>query len=299
MVLISATCWGLSGTASQFLFNHAVVSPSELVTIRMVLAGLLLVLGGMLKKPSTTRIMLRDRQSWMALVTFAVIGLFGVQYTYFKAIDDGNAASATLLQYLGPPFIVLYSALREGHRPANRQTLALALALIGTVMLATGGHINHFKMPIDAIMWGLLSALCLAFYTLYPSPLIKQFDSLSVVGVGMLLGGIVSYPLMHPILFHWSLFDWGLVGFVVVFGTLVSFWLYLSSLNYLTASETGLLASTEPFAAVMAAVLLLHVRLNPFDIAGAVLILLAVIELARPSKKEHPRPAVFHRSRNN
>ena len=50
---------------------------------------------------------------------------------------------------------------------------------------------------MPAIIWGLLSGLSLAFYTLYAIPLLKQFDSLVVVGWGMVLAG-VAMSFFHP-----------------------------------------------------------------------------------------------------
>ncbi|MBQ5859937.1 MAG: EamA family transporter, partial [Selenomonadales bacterium] len=44
LVLIAATAWGASGTVTQFLFHTQHLSPEWLVTVRMLLAGTLLLL---------------------------------------------------------------------------------------------------------------------------------------------------------------------------------------------------------------------------------------------------------------
>lgn len=286
MVLIGATLWGLSGTASQVLFHTDHFRAAWLVSIRMLVSGSVLIAWGLLHKNSTTRALMRHKSSWPRLLAFAVFGLLGVQYTYFKAIADGNAASATLLQYLGPPMIIGYLALSTRRLPKPSALAALSLAVAGTFLLATGGHLHRLEVPTPALAWGLASALCLTFYTLQPLPLIRRYDALAVVGGGMLIGGTVSLalgPVWTLPLGHWSPSAWVLTAFVVVLGTLAAFSFYLASLHYLTPAETGLLATAEPVAAVLAAMLFLHVRLDLFGIVGALCIVFAVVALSRTS----------------
>lgn len=45
MVLLGAVLWGVSGTAAQVLFQHYGLNPGWLVTVRMSVAGLLLLAG--------------------------------------------------------------------------------------------------------------------------------------------------------------------------------------------------------------------------------------------------------------
>ena len=42
------------------------------------------------------------------MILFGLFGMLAVQYTYFASIKEGNAAVATLLQYLAPIFITVY-----------------------------------------------------------------------------------------------------------------------------------------------------------------------------------------------
>lgn len=284
MVLFSAICWGLSGTASQVLFQSNHFPVPFLVAVRMLASGIVLVGWGILRKESYTRDLIRDRRSWWPLIVFGVIGLLGVQFSYFKAIADGNAASATLLQYLGPPMILLYSALSTRRNPSRLAWIAMILALLGTLLLVTGGHFQRLDVPTNALLWGLTSAITLAFYTLYPSTLVRRFDAIAVVGVGMLLGGAVALfigPVWVLPAGHWNGVALGLIAFVVLLGTLAAFSLYLASLQYLSAAESGLLATAEPVAAVAVSMLFLHVRLNGPALFGASLIILAIIHLSR------------------
>ncbi len=290
MVLVAATLWGLSGTAAQVLFQHDHFHPGWLVAVRMLLSGAILVLWGLFRQDATVRKLPSDRQVWAPLIIFSVVGLLGVQLSYFKAIADGNVASATLLQYLGPPMIVAYVALKNRRTPSRIEALAIAMALFGTILLVTGGHLGELMVPGSAVFWGLASALGLAFYTLQPARLLKLYQARAVVGWGMLIGGVASLangPVWRLSMPAFTLSDWLLIGFVTLLGTLAPFSLYLASLSYLEPSETGLLATAEPVAAVLASILFLHVHLNVYQTIGAASIILAIIRLSTASPFSH------------
>src|SRR5437899_12978964 len=72
----------------------------------------------------------------------------------------------------------------------------------------------------------------------------------------------------------------GLVTFVIVFGTILAYGLYLAGLRRLSATEIGLASSSEPIVASGAAYLLLGVILTPVQYLGGAMIILAVVLLA-------------------
>lgn len=71
-----------------------------------------------------------------------------------------------------------------------------------------------------------------------------------------------------------------LVGFVVIGGTLVAFYLYLTSQRYISPAETSLLACAEPLSAALAAVVWLHTPLSIGEIAGGLCIVATVAVLS-------------------
>src|SRR5699024_6256797 len=131
------------------------------------------------------------------LIIFGLLGMLGVQYTYMASINHGNAAVATLLQYLAPVMIMIYLLLRKETILTRRDMLTVTLTLVGCFFLLTNGSISQLSVPIRAIIWGVTSGVALAFYTLYAVPLLKQYDSLVVVGWAMFIGGF-SLSFIHP-----------------------------------------------------------------------------------------------------
>jgi uncharacterized membrane protein len=147
MVLLGAVIWGVSGTAAQVLFQSYGFSPGWVVTVRMSIAGLLLLIGVSIRSgPICTLAVWKDRKDAARLILLGIVGLLGVQYSYFASIRYGNAATATMLQYMGPIFITVYVALRRRRMPSVSQLTAVFLALTGAFLLVTNGDWHSFSV---------------------------------------------------------------------------------------------------------------------------------------------------------
>ncbi|GLB60106.1 DMT family transporter [Cytobacillus sp. NCCP-133] len=289
LVIAGAAFWGVGGTVAQKLFQQFGIDVDWLVTIRLLLAGvLLLALQFLLKERKQVFGVWKNKKTAVRLVIFGLLGMLAVQYTYMASIHHGNAAVATLLQYLAPAMIIIYLVLRKESVFTRHDFVIVVLALAGSFFLLTNGSVSQLSVPFPAIMWGILSGAALAFYTLYAVPLLKQYDSLVVVGWAMVIGGFFL-SLIHPpwkIAFSSLTFEAYLyLVFVIVFGTMLAFWFYIESLQSLSPTETSLLSSLEPLAAVFTTVIWLKEPFGSFQWMGTACIFGMILLLALNKKK--------------
>ncbi|WP_320109026.1 DMT family transporter [Bacillus siamensis] len=286
LVLTGAILWGVSGTVAQYLFQDRHFNTEWLTSVRLLISGALLLGIAYRKEKGRIWAVWKDRQDIVPLLLFGIFGMLGVQYTYFAAIEYGNAATATVLQYLGPAIITCFLAIRAKRMPSAKELLAVLLAAAGTFILVTHGNAGSLSISGLAVFWGISSAFALAFYTLQPHRLLKKWGSAIIVGWGMLIGGAALSLVRPPWKFEgqWSLSAYAAIVFIIIFGTLIAFYCYLESLKYLNASETSLLACAEPLSAAFLAVIWLHVPFGISEWLGTLLIL-ATIALLSIKKK--------------
>ncbi|MCC0564371.1 MULTISPECIES: EamA family transporter [Brevibacillus] len=289
MVIVASILWGVSGTVAQSLMQHYQFQTDWLVASRLLASGLILLALSLCgpHRQNVWRILFSGGDL-ARLLLFSIAGMLAVQYTYFASIEAGNAATATLLQYLGPVFLVVYLVIKLRQLPSAAQVTALILALGGTYLLITGGNPGKLTISAAAVIWGLASALALAFYTVYPKPLLGRWGSTVVLGWAMLIGGIGLCLAKQP----WQATDmiWSVpsvlaVVFIVLFGTLIPFYLYVDSLNYIRPTETSLLACAEPLSAVITTVVWLHVSFGMFEWIGGLCIIGTIFALSRHREK--------------
>lgn len=254
-----ASLWGGSGAAAQQLFMTHAVTTEWLVAVRLLGAGLLLLIWGLIKSSKQINEIIHDRKNMAMVLAFAIFGVMNSQLSYFFAIKYSNAPTATVLQYLQPVLIVLWMAFGQKIRPRRVDGISIALA------------------------WGLWSAVAATLYTLLPSGLLKKYDAMVVCGLAMFVSGIIMLPwfltMEQP---HLSLFNIVLVIYIVVFGTMFAYTLFLQSIRYIAPSVTGILSAFEPLIATILAVTLLGTKLSTAAIIGSLLIVLTTVIQAVP-----------------
>lgn len=282
-IITGAIFWGIGGTVAKKLFQQYGIDMGWLVTIRLLIAGCLLLGVHACKRGlgATFEIWSHSKLS-IQLIIFGVVGMLGVQYTYMASIDRGNAAVATLLQYLAPVMIIIYVAIRKHTIPTRKDLYTVILALLGCFLLLTNGSLSQLSVPPDAVIWGILSGVALAFYTLYAVRFLESYDSLVIVGWAMIIGG-AALSIIHPP-WHMSAANLPLEAyiyliFVVLFGTMLAFWMYVESLNSLSPKESSLLGSLEPLAAVLTTVFWLKDSFGWLQWLGTACILVMVLFL--------------------
>jgi drug/metabolite transporter (DMT)-like permease len=283
LAVFAASLWGISGACAQYVFEQKGIRIDWLVTVRLLIAGVLLLLLAWWQRPSQVMAVWRPAQSARQVLAFGVLGMLGVQYTYFAVIEHSNAAIGTVLQYLGPTVIAVYLAVVYRRRPARRELVAIVLAMLGTLLLVTHGEWGVLQISLEGLLWGLSSAVALAFYTVQPVALLKRHDSAVVVGWGMLIGGLTFMGWSQP--WHisgiWDSGTYLAVLFIVVLGTLVPFYCYLLAVKTIGPQRTSLLACAEPLSAALVSVVWLNVEFGWLDVLGSLCIVLTIYLLAR------------------
>lgn len=291
--IVAALIWGFSGNFGQFLFEQRDISFQWLVSLRLLCAGSLILIFALLQKNRGVWDIWKDKKDRLDIVLFALLGAFAIQYTFFAAIKHSNSATATVMQYGGPVFIAVYLAFVTKVWPKPKEYVAIFLAVAGTFLLVTHGSFESLSISPAAAFWGVLSALSLAYYTVKPVNLLRKYSSHVVIGWGMLIGGIASC-FVHPVWQtggEWDGLTWLFVAFIVIFGSIISFNLYLLAVKLIGAQKASLLSSAEPLAAIIVAVVWLRVSFLLMDWLGTICVIATILLLTTgrrvPPRKEN------------
>ena len=115
-------CWGMSGVMGKYLFDAKDLTATWLVTVRLLGAGIcLLLLMYQRKGNSIFRVWKREDSAVNQLI-FGMIGMAMCQMTYFLAIQESNPGTATVLQYSAPILIMVFFVLVEKRFPKKRRS---------------------------------------------------------------------------------------------------------------------------------------------------------------------------------
>ena len=278
LTLVGGIFWGVGGSCGQYLFENKEVNSGLLVPIRLFAAGLLILVLQLIRKEKIFDIWKEKRDAAETLL-FALFGMMLCQYSYFTTIQYSNAGTATVLQYTGPAMILVYLCVKAKRWPKAYEIAALIFSCGGVFVLATHGDISSLALPPEALFWGIIAAVTLVVYNLQPIRIIAKFSTLTVMGWGMTIGGIVLTAVMRPwkVSAVWDTETVAALLFIILFGTIAAFYCYLTGVRLVGAANASLLACIEPIAATIVAAAWLKVRFTPIDLVGFALTITAVM----------------------
>ena len=272
--VLGPVLWGVSGNIAQWLFAAKGLRPDWLVAVRLLAAGCLLMGWCLVTKRQETLGLVRRPKLLLQAFGFGLGGVVVSQFSYFSAVATSNAPTTTVLQYLGPLFIVVYLAIRFRHWPRRVDVVSLLIAFVGILLLVTHGQLTQLALTPRGLFWGVMAGLGAALYTLLPVHLLQVVSAQVVIAWAMLFAGIMLAPILvltpAPTLTAPVVMG---IGYVTLFGTLLAYLLYLASLKSVAPTVVGMLNVFEPLVATLVAVVCFHDHFGGAEILGGLLVL--------------------------
>lgn len=266
--------WGASSPAAQYLFEIKGIEASWLTPYRLLASGGLLLAYSAVRRQGILRVW-KERADAIRLVIFGIIGMMGMQYSFFAAVQATNAGTATFFQYLNPAMLIIFYAVRGRKLPEKRELTAVFCAVSGIFLIAAHGNLHSLNVSAEGIALGLLTALTTCFYAVLPIPLLEKYPSEAVCAWAMLIGGIALSAVRRPWQMEVNIDPAVILAFlgIVIMGTILPFCFYLTALTKIGAVYTGLMTSVEPVTATVLAAVFLGTAFEMIDAAGFVLVL--------------------------
>ena len=287
MAAAGAACWGFSGCCGQFLFEERGVQAPWLVTLRLVIAGIFLIINGFILSGKDNLRIFYKKADRIHLILFGLAGITFCQFSYFMAVQSSNAGTATVLQYLSPVLILLWLCIKEMRFPGGVELLTILLSLTGVFLIGTHGNLSDLQLSEEGLFWGLMAAVAAVIYTVLPGTLVNRYGICQVLGYGMLMGGVVLSIFVKPwrVSLVWDGATIAALFGVILVGTALAFGLYLKGVSMIGPLKGSLISGLEPVSSILISVFWLGTVFTLPDFLGFILILAAVAILAGAGKK--------------
>lgn len=282
LTVIASIFWGAMGTAVQHLFLvKSGFSALGLVTLRQLSAGLLFVAIGTILMPRKMWSVFSDHKLLFEIVVSGVL-VFLAHFCFFHSIFYSNAGTAAIFLTLNPLLAGIWLALFRGRQMSAVELVCMVLAALGVTLMVTDGDFTGLKFSAMAVVWGLCSAVFATAFSIQPQKPSSKIGVTVVIAWAFLFGGLIASVFCPP----WTLeINWNLTvaadfSFIVLFGTVAAFWLYLTGLKYISPVVSGLVVCLEPLSAIVFSMVLLGDILGFWQTVGVVLVLANICLLA-------------------
>lgn len=284
-VALAAFFWGLSGGIGGMLMADG--WDAFVVSFYRGVIGLLCVLVWLMLRPHGSGLANRRLWFWSAIAGLGVAGNFSF---YFMSIGQGSVAVAATLMYCAPVFVYLVSFALKLERPTLLKWAAIAVVMLGIVLLTGIYDIGASGVTALGVGAGLLSGLSYAIFIFgfkyaapHGSPQAILAIAFAVLAVILIWPGdadqtvaVLSTP------------DWPLFVGLGVLGAGLSFVLYITGLKHTAPAVASIVAMVEPVTASLFGVVILNQSLVGPQILGMGLILVTVTALSVTSRSARP-----------
>ncbi|CAM3152595.1 EamA family transporter [Lactococcus hircilactis] len=283
LAIFAGILWGISGIFGQLFFQAYHGDALWITSFRLLVAGMILLGISYFKSKTLFFNLIKEKKNWPVLLLYAFGGIFSVQFFYYFTIQLSNSATATILQYTSPVFILIYGAFFNKKLPKLKSTLLVLGAMFGVFLLISNGDVHHLNISILALCTGGLAAVAVVIYSLAPRRILRQYGSVNVAGWGMILAGIGS-NFIHPfwkINFKIEALSIFYILSIAILGTAIAFLIWLQATEFVSPLVVNVATATEPLTSVLVSVPLFGLALTPLSIFAMLLVVICVILLSR------------------
>jgi drug/metabolite transporter (DMT)-like permease len=220
-----------------------------------------------------------------------VLGTLGVavsNYFYYVAIQRTNVATAIIVQYTAPVWVLLYVVARRQQKLTAQKVTAVALAVTGiALVIDVLGSRSGPALHLDpyGLMAALLASFSFAFYNVGGHRILARHDRWRVL-VWTLTAAAAFWLIVNPpwkvVAAHYAPAQWLFLFVFSMLSVLGAFSLYFLGLQHLEPTRAIIASCLEPVFSILLAALLLGEVLRPIQILGIVLVLAAIVIVQRP-----------------
>jgi drug/metabolite transporter (DMT)-like permease len=241
-------------------------------SMRFIAAGLIMAAIVVLAHRSFPR-----GRSLTGAVLYGVVGFaasYGFAYLGFRETPAGTAAVLIALV----PLLTFTLAIAHGQERFRLQGLVGGIMALAGVAIVFADRVSA-NVPIASLLLILLGTICIA-ETGVIAKWIPRSDPFATNAVAMLTGAALLLALSlvagEPRVLPGQLQTWAAVAYLIVFGSVAMFALYLFTLERWTASAVSYMTLLLPLVTLPLSALLFGERITPFLIVGGAIILAGV-----------------------
>ena len=212
-------------------------------------------------------------------------------YFYYLAIQRTNVATAIIIQYTAPVWVLLFMVVRGSERLTAAKLISVLLAITGIALVI--GVIGHRTLQLDSlgVLAALIAAFSFSYYNIGGHAVLAKYDRWMVLLYTTLsasLFWIVINPPNKILAAHYTAGTWLFLGIFSFLSVLLPFAFYFAGLELLIPTKAIIASCLEPVFSVLIAAVALREVVGPLQATGVVMVLSAIVLAQRPGAEIQP-----------
>lgn len=268
------------------------IGPSAFVFIRLFCGAILFwIIKSFIKEKI-------ERKDMMRLALCGLLGAAANQLLFFNGLNLTSPIDASIIITSIPVMVLIFSALVLKEKITLNKLLGISIGGIGAVLLIWYGNSSGGTSSLLGNLFVFLNACCYGLYLVIVKPLMKKYNSITLISWVFLFGFIFMFPfgIKDLIATDFAAFDFNtylVIGFVVIFTTFFAYLFNIYALNYVSPSVNSSYVYLQPAVSFIMvsiyAYVLMHEEyaqdINIIKILSCLLVISGVYLISKPSKK--------------
>jgi len=224
------------------------------------------------------------------MLVLGVLGVAASNYLYYLAIQRTNVATAIILQYTAPVWVLLYTIARGLQKPTLSRVTAVALAVTGIALVIGIFGSGGFRLDAIGVTAALGAAVSFAIYNVGGHSILARYDRWTVL-LYVILSASLFWILVNPpwkiVAAQYSGSQWLFLFVFSLVSVLGPFSLYFAGLQHLEPTRAIVVSCLEPVFSIVIAVFALGEVMRPVQTFGILLVLVAIVVVQLPDRRFH------------
>ncbi len=225
------------------------------------------------------------------LLLIGILGVAASNYFYYLAIQRTNVATAIVVQYTAPVWVLLYAVTRGQQKPTVQRVGAVALAVMGiALVIQIFGH-GQLRLDKIGLLAAFLAAFSYAFYNLAGHDILALHSRWTVLFYTTLTASlfwIVINPPAKVLSANYSGAQWLFLFVFSLLSVLGPFSFYFAGLQHLEPTRAIVVSCLEPVFSIVIAAIMLGETLRTVQTIGIIMVLAAIVVVQLPSRQSDP-----------
>ncbi|NMN38392.1 EamA family transporter [Pedobacter sp. SG918] len=212
----------------------------------------------------------RKKTRLLLLTIISSFLITGNWFTYIYAVNSVSLKAAAFAYMVCPLLTALCGFIILKEQLTKAKVIALIIAFISIILLATGS--------LHEVMWAIIIA---SFYAIYVIVLkvIKDVDKFNFLGVQLILSGLMMLPLysFNAAPFPTETFFWLHIFLIAIVFTIIPLFLNSYALLGMPSSALGILIYLNPIVAFTVAFFYFKEKIDLHQLFAYLLLLLSIV----------------------
>ena len=277
--IAAGVLWGTSGIFVHFLAPFG-FSSLQMPAMRGVVSALSMCIFVL----CTDRLLFKATLSELVLFAFSGISMFITASAYYAAMQKTSIATAVVLMYTAPIFVMIYSVAFLGEKLTRKKLVSVVVMLLGCVLVS--GILDGLMYDVLGLFIGLISGIGYSAYNIFTKIQMRRGSHpITATMYTMIFMALFALAVSNPVemVQITAMAPLALLPMILALGVctgVLPYFLYTLALRTLPVGTASALGIIEPMAATLFGVVLGQM-LDFFQGIGIVMILGAVFFLSR------------------